>query len=250
MKIQKIKIQNFKVLREKELDFEASDLVVFDGPNGFGKTSIYDAIELLFTGKIRRYNVLQILLIDGRESYHEHPFYSEGATGDISIIIEFTKNETTYILERFAKKEDLTNSINFSTYKLYQKESFEANEKILIGNEEDFLSNILGPNYKENFQFLNYIEQEDSLYLLKSQDKNRKQYISHLFNVLEFENKIANINLIKQKIESLCNAEEKKVVEDLKSVIKQTQDFLSNGFSDIEYIRLLSYTLSICFMSL
>lgn len=238
MKIQKIKIQNFKVLREKELDFEASDLVVFDGPNGFGKTSLYDAIELLYTGKIRRYNVLQLLLIDGRESYHEHPFYSEGATGDISIIIEFTKNDSTYILERFAKKEELTNSINFSTYKLYQKESFEANEKVLIENEEDFLSNILGPNYKENFQFLNYIEQEDSLYLLKSQDKNRKQYISHLFNVLEFENKIANINLIKQKIERLCNAEEKKVVEDLKSVIKQTQDFLSKGFNDIEYIRL------------
>lgn len=210
MKIQKIKIQNFKVLREKELDFEASDLVVFDGPNGFGKTSIYDAIELLFTGKIRRYNVLQILLIDGRESYHEHPFYSEGATGDISIIIEFTKNETTYILERFAKKEDLTNSINFSTYKLYQKESFEANEKILIGNEEDFLSNILGPNYKENFQFLNYIEQEDSLYLLKSQDKNRKQYISHLFNVLEFETKLQILISLNKRLKACVMRKKRK----------------------------------------
>ncbi|MFV8326958.1 AAA family ATPase [Flavobacterium sp. ZS1P14] len=215
MKIKKIKIHNFKVLRSKEIDFESSDLIVFDGPNGFGKTSIYDAIELLFTGKIRRYNVLQVLLIDGRESYHEHPFYSEGATGDISICIEFTKNEATYILERLAKKEELTNSVNFSTYKLYQKESFEAIDKTLIENEEEFLNDILGSNYKENFQFLNYIEQEDSLYLLKSQDKNRKQHISHLFNVLEFENKIANINLIKQKIEILCNAEEKKTIEDI-----------------------------------
>ena len=238
MKIKKIKIHNFKVLRSIEIDFESSDLIVFDGPNGFGKTSIYDAIELLFTGKIRRYNVLQVLLIDGRESYHEHPFYSEGATGDISICIEFTKNETTYILERLAKKEELTNSINFSTYKLYQKESFEAIDKTLIENEEEFFNDILGSNYKENFQFLNYIEQEDSLYLLKSQDKNRKQHISHLFNVLEFENKIANINLIKQKIDILCNAEEKKTIEDIEGEIKQTEDFLTKSFNDIEYLKL------------
>jgi exonuclease SbcC len=238
MKIQKIKIQNFKVLREKEIDFESSDLVVFDGPNGFGKTSIYDAIELLFTGKIRRYNVLQLLLIDGRESYHEHPFYNEGATGDISICIEFTKNGSTYILERLAKKEELTNSINFSTYNLFEKASFEATDKNLIENEEEFLKNILGANYKENFQFLNYIEQEDSLFLLKSQDKNRKQYISHLFNVLEFENKIASINVIKQKIEVLCNAKEKKEIEEIEAEIKQTKDFLSKSFQDIEYIKL------------
>ena len=48
MKIKKIEIHNFKVFQNIIIDFESSDLIVFDGPNGFGKTSIYDAIELLF----------------------------------------------------------------------------------------------------------------------------------------------------------------------------------------------------------
>lgn len=238
MKISKIRIQNFKVLSDREIDFLSSDLVIFDGPNGFGKTSIYDAIELLFTGIIRRYTVLQSLIVDGRETYYEHPFYTENATGDIIICCEFEKNDTIYVLERIGKKEELINGVNFSTYKLYQKENFETTDRELIQNESQFLTTILGANYKENFQFLNYIEQEDSLFLLKSQDKNRKQHISHLFNVTEFENKISQINLIKQKIDSFCSSEEKLILENIKQEIKLAEDFVAKNFTDTAYIKL------------
>ena len=116
MKIKKIRIQNFKVFQNNIIDFETSDLIVFDGPNGFGKTSIYDTIELLFTGKIRRFDDLRSKLIDGRESFSEHPFLCDYADGDISITIEFSKEDSTYILQRIAKREELTNSVNFSLY--------------------------------------------------------------------------------------------------------------------------------------
>ncbi|MFV7235324.1 AAA family ATPase [Flavobacterium sp. ZB4R12] len=238
MKINRITINNFKVFKKRNINFDSSDLLVFDGPNGFGKTTIYDAIELLLTGNIRRYNALDKLIVDGRESYEEHPFYNEGATGDISICIEFSKGSNTYYLERFAKRDELTNSIDFSKYHLYQKENFESLEKNLILNEEEFLSEILGANYKENFQFLNYIEQEDSLYLLKNQDKNRKLHISHLFNVSEFENKIEKIKKIKQKIDGLCNSEVKLVLDNLKKEIKDIQDLLAKEFIETEYFRL------------
>src|SRR5690606_31471923 len=114
MKIKKIGIQNFKVFHNTIIDFESSDLVLFDGPNGFGKTSIYDAIELLFTGKIRRFDDLRNRLIDGRESFSEHPFLYDYADGDISITIEFSKEDSLYILQRTAKREELTNSVDFS----------------------------------------------------------------------------------------------------------------------------------------
>jgi DNA repair protein SbcC/Rad50 len=240
MKIKKIEIHNFKVFQNIIIDFESSDLIVFDGPNGFGKTSIYDAIELLFTGKIRRFDDLRGRLIDGRESFSEHPFLCDYADGDISIKIEFLKDDSTHILERAANRDELTNSVDFSFYKLYFKNEFTSNEKSLIQNEEEYLNQILGSNYKQNFQFLNYIEQEDSLFLLKSQDKNRKQHISHLFNVYEFENKISKIDKLKNKISGLCNGDKKVEIDNLKDSIKKIEDFLASEFNNTENIKLFS----------
>lgn len=37
MKIKKIRIQNFKVFQNTIIDFETSDLIVFDGPKRFWK---------------------------------------------------------------------------------------------------------------------------------------------------------------------------------------------------------------------
>jgi exonuclease SbcC len=240
MKIKKIEIHNFKVFQNIIIDFESSDLIVFDGPNGFGKTSIYDAIELLFTGKIRRFDDLRGRLIDGRESFSEHPFLCDYADGDISIKIEFLKDDSTHILERAANRGELTNSVDFSFYKLYFKNEFTSDEKKLIQNEEEYLNQILGSNYKQNFQFLNYIEQEDSLFLLKSQDKNRKQHISHLFNVYEFENKISKIDKLKNKISGLCNGVKKDEIDNLKESIKKIEDFLASEFNNTENIKLFS----------
>ncbi|MFZ2285256.1 MAG: AAA family ATPase [Lutibacter sp.] len=240
MKIKRIEIHNFKVFQNISIDFESSDLIVFDGPNGFGKTSIYDAIELFFTGKIRRFDDLRGRLIDGRESFSEHPFLCDYADGDISITIEFLKNNTPYILERVAKKEHLLNSVDFSLYKLYSKNEFNSEEKNLIQNEEEYLTQILGSNYKQNFQFLNYIEQEDSLFLLKSHDKNRKQHISYLFNVYEFENKISKIDKLKNKISELCNVDKKREIETLKESIRKIEELLANEFNNTEYTKLFS----------
>lgn len=238
MKIKRIEIQNFKVFKNINIDFESSDLVVFDGPNGFGKTSIYDAIELLFTGKIRRFDDLRRKLIDGRESFSEHPFLCDYSNGDISLTIEFSKNDVNHIIERRAIRDDLTNSIDFSLYKLYEKDEFGSEERNLILNEEEFLTQILNVNYKQNFQFLNYIEQEDSLFLLKSPDKNRKQHISHLFNVNDFENKISIINKLKDRVGELCNAEKKYEIDLLKESVKKIEEFLSNEFNNTEYTKL------------
>ena len=87
---------------------------------------------------------------------------------------------------------------------------------------------------------MNYIEQEDSLFLLKSQDKNRKQYISHLFNVAEFENRIIKIDKLKNKISELCNSEKQSEIVTLKESIQKIEEFLSTEFNNTQYIKLFS----------
>lgn len=55
IKLGRMRIDNFKSFIEPFLfDFTSYDLVLFDGPNGFGKTTIFDAVELCFTGDISR----------------------------------------------------------------------------------------------------------------------------------------------------------------------------------------------------
>ena len=46
MRIESLEVQNLKVLRHLKLD-EIPNLVVIAGPNGSGKTSLFDAIRVL-----------------------------------------------------------------------------------------------------------------------------------------------------------------------------------------------------------
>ena len=54
IRLQSISIEGFRAYRQKtELSF-GDDLTVLFGPNGFGKTSVFDAIDFAFTGEIGR----------------------------------------------------------------------------------------------------------------------------------------------------------------------------------------------------
>ena len=54
IQVQSISIEGFRAYRRKtELSF-GDDLTVLFGPNGFGKTSVFDAIDFAFTGEIGR----------------------------------------------------------------------------------------------------------------------------------------------------------------------------------------------------
>lgn len=231
MKINKIRIQNFKVFKDITLDFSSSDIIVFDGPNGFGKTTIYDAIELVFTGKIRRYNDLKSKLIDGRQTFSENPFlHANTQDEDIAITIEFAKNKQIYVLERLAQADTISPYIDFSIYKLFTKENFSSEEKSPVSNEELFLTGILGKNYDSNFQFLNYVEQEECLFLLKHSDKTRKSHIGHLFDLKEFEEKIKRIENLKRRIDAFLsnkNIETKTLndeIDNLKGILIEEQE--------------------------
>ena len=54
IKIETIEIENFRAYRKRQEFNIASDITVFYGPNGFGKTSFFDAIDFAVTGSIGR----------------------------------------------------------------------------------------------------------------------------------------------------------------------------------------------------
>lgn len=212
MKINKIRIQNFKVFEDTTINFNSSNIIVFDGPNGFGKTTIYDAIELVFTGRIRRYEDLKARLIDGRQVFLENPFQnSNGINKDICITIELFKNNQIYILERFVDATQINPYIDFSVYELFTKDDFLSENRTSVDDENLFLTDLLGKNYNSNFQFLNYVEQEECLFLLKHSDKTRKNHIGHLFDLKEFEQKIKRIDDLKKRFDTIFTDENEKI---------------------------------------
>ena len=54
-----LSIRNFKYITNNKplkFDFMNSNIVILDGQNGYGKTTLFDAIEVLVTGKIKHFN--------------------------------------------------------------------------------------------------------------------------------------------------------------------------------------------------
>ena len=59
MRILEVEADNFKLFTTKFQaikDLDKADVVLFNGPNGYGKTSVFDILEFCLTGEIGRIN--------------------------------------------------------------------------------------------------------------------------------------------------------------------------------------------------
>ena len=88
--LKRLYLENYKLFDKKTINFEDS-LTVFDGPNGYGKTSTFDAIELLITGIISR--VKENESIQGNVGYGES-FLAKNQSYDVVVKGEFFNTET------------------------------------------------------------------------------------------------------------------------------------------------------------
>jgi len=242
-KISKIEVSSFKAFKHIYLDLGESSLLTLDGPNGYGKTSIFDAIELLLTGEIKRIqNLFTTLLTKNKKDYADNLFWNNrSGEKDLSIKIEFVDSNRRLILARHCqakafKKQSNNRADKYEHFKLYELPDFTSSEFIAL-NERDnhYLEQVFGKNFKENFSFLNYLEQGQNR-LLHTRVDDRKGQLGNLFNINDVETEIENCTIVSAKLNKFINdVERKSKADSLTEEMATLRSILQSDVGAIEY---------------
>jgi len=231
--IKRIYLDNFKLFNNFELDF-SEGLNVFDGPNGYGKTSMFDAIEYLITGDIKRVTTCQVL--DGKFKYQK-AFFSNDHRKDVIVKAEFSNGtENFVILKRVEGHIDGISTVENNpkkikeitkTYILPNFEYAQYEDKYLVTDEdlESMQMKYFGNTSQTLYSLLYYIQQEDRLDYFKSNETGRVGSINTLFQINMERDKLDKIKLSKKKITDL-----------IKNIDSKIKDLKENICTDLENI--------------
>ncbi|WP_423055589.1 AAA family ATPase [Acetobacterium carbinolicum] len=220
MRIKKIYLKNFKGVREKHiLDFESKSALLV-GPNGFGKTTIYDVIELCFTGKLHRTEVNNGVTSDNKD--YEKPFYQNTKGEDVIVKIWLENDSDDFIIVRYLNKNHPGRSgrsgrrnkpCDFKLLKLYkdipcdfENDSFTPAKDNTISDKDinAFLDlNRDGESICDLYHLFNYVQQEETTFFLKKSENDRKSALGFLFQTSEAENQLEKITNRLSKLESI-----------------------------------------------
>lgn len=248
IEIKKIYLENYKLFTLKELTF-SNNLCVFDGPNGYGKTSIFDAIEFLITGSISRIQESEV--IAANLSYSKNCLAND-ADKDIRIKAEFKDNVSDRILvialcipastgagkQNNPKSiEQQTQSYILPTYDI----PFEVWNEHLVSVDEiaSKRKEFFGEQNITLYKILHYIHQEDRLAYFKKSESERGKTITDLFGIEHEVSKLKKLNdaqlQLSKKLKNL-KEEIKGVESEIKSLPQSTNNLidyesLTNGIA-------------------
>lgn len=243
--IKRIYVENYKLFDSKEINFDDNRLSVFDGPNGYGKTSTFDAIEFLITGTISR--IYDSEVIAGTTSYGT-VFLAKNSQKDVLIKGEFINK---------LKKDVLTLGIRI---RVASKNGKDNNPKTLLDNAENYFlpdfdipiefwdnywvskekmesvrKDKFGEQNLRQFTLFHYIRQEDRLSYFKQSEKNRSLAIESLMGVEKESSKQQRAERTQKKLTAK--------IKELEKQIEQTKAILDNkpesNFSEVKYVPLL-----------
>lgn len=223
LRISKLKISNFKAFSNIEFFFDNSSLITLEGPNGYGKTTVFDALELLFTGSIKRINRLSDEVMGKKQINFKDNLYWNKKNGEhpIEIRIELFDNSTNshfYFCRRAEvdalKVEQNNKANNFSIFKLYKLENFDSMVFTHELNNTE-IDEYLGENFLSNYTVTNYLEQGQSTFIFSTSTLDRKNYISKLMNIENLNNKI-----------KLCGSASLKIGSEIGEDFKKRKSYL------------------------
>ncbi|CAI3394134.1 AAA family ATPase [Enterococcus cecorum] len=193
-RIQSVRLKNFKCFDgSKYYEFILDDTknpIILTGPNGFGKTTFFDAIELIFSNKITRFNES---IEKGNIDLQKNVLLNE-ANSDGFIVCTLI-NENREHMSLFARINHRMHKVNYSdsiTYGMINDSIVTKNLDRYISEYSDWRKSISEFDVlkysKENFAVYYYISQAESVHFLKQSITQRKDALNALLDLGDVEN--------------------------------------------------------------
>ncbi|EPR9359599.1 AAA family ATPase [Acinetobacter baumannii] len=217
IKLNRIIIRNFKIFGEEPyiINFGKSELILLDGPNGYGKTSVFDAIELALTGNLSR-----LIALDNRQNPTDIVVAHKNSE-NVEIIIELIDNQSNLKVFKRKLKSKIPNSARKISKFSELWELFEVNGDNCTLIESDFLENYFhSKNFSRDFLLFHYVQQEETSHFLKSNNETqRAEELAQLFG---------NINSSYEKLNKIYEIN-KKIINSQKNVLEKIS-YLENHY--------------------
>lgn len=251
IKIKKLLINNFKGIDGTVIiDFYSSENYnhILCGPNGYGKTTIFEAIELCITGRFDR--VESFKNVQARNRSRNKPFFQNTDGKDVTIKLVLQKDDSEIVITKYyndsepqktsSTKENIPDESHllFATYLTELKgdiESVTIHPDFLVEQESInklFLGNHVKADLDSIYYLFNYIQQEESIRFLKQREDEKGKSLGFLFGVEKEESKQ---ELLKELVQNFKQQKEKIQIQ-----INELTTIHSEG-SDIEYQKLFEH---------
>lgn len=237
-RIVSLRIKNFKCFdnsRFYEFRIEVCDnLFILSGPNGFGKTTFFDAIEIIFSNQITR---LEKQIEHKRTNLGKNLLLNElGADGYIILTLQDENLNFITLMGKILKDNyniDIEKSVLYGVINEFIRTD-DLDSVLNNYNEwnEELKSNL---RYrKDDFNVYYYISQAESVHFLKRTIQDRKNIVSVLLKTdLIDKKKETVINLIgKNKTSSSpINNEIKSIEKDIGYLVQECKKLIRRNCS-------------------
>ncbi|MCR3758137.1 AAA family ATPase [Clostridium felsineum] len=231
IKLEKVLIENFKAYKEEtSFSFNDSQFILISGSNGFGKTTIIDAIEWGITGTIKR---IEIAYFE-RNSKKKEQIRGENNTGIIKnkfcdvndavkVTLFFKIDKEQVIIERSQNEDKINGKSKVKYVKANSEEIKKKIEKLL--KEDSFYQYFICDTQKA-YRFLN-----------KTREDVKNQFQDFLKNRTIENCIIDNLQKVVEWNDNIVANESKKIteVDKINEKQKKIDEFKEKTFKELTY---------------
>ncbi|SEO12011.1 exonuclease SbcC [bacterium A37T11] len=220
IRLKRLYLENFKGIKGIEIvDFENTALAILSGPNGFGKTTIFDAIELCLRGKLERTN--QFGRVQKNNADYLKAFYQNTKGRDVVLKALFKDDDNNaHIIIKYLDKNHNGKSGNSRAFKpdaweiintYYSQDESAFNSAFrpeavpsITQTEIDMLFYPDGNlHLSELYPLFNYLQQEDNIYFLRKDEEDKKNELNFLFQTQTHANQLNKLTQYHRQIRAI-----------------------------------------------